>query len=344
MSPESGEKSPTTIASYGLAIKNAMAANGYDVQGLFSTAGIDKAPSNDPLDRLTTAQVAALFDECVKLTGNPAIGLTVARFMHPSSIHALGYSLLASSSLRDCCLRMVNYFRLVSEQAELATIEEEYRFYLRTRIISDALALESQDAWHAFVVRLFRLIYKPDFEPVSVSLARPCPPGYEAQYKKSFGESLTFDTPYWEICIATTDLDVPLSGGNREIALQNDQIIENYLTAMNKADIVSRVKQVIVQSLPSGQCSKKQVADEMAMSTSNLQLKLAERGYSFQDLLGQVRATLAKAYMEQGLVSLTEMSFLLGFSDSSSFTRAFRRWTGKSPRQYRSELQAGRQH
>jgi len=340
MSSKSPENDPTTIASYGLAIKNAMQANGYDVEDLFAAAGIDKVPSNDPMERLTTAQVAALFRECVKLTGNPAVGLTVARFLHPSSLHALGYSLLASSTLRDCCERMVRYFRLASQQAELSIIEEGDRFCLRTDKLTEGLAMESRDTWHAFVVRLLRLIYRPDFEPVSVKLGRSCPPGCEAQYQKSFGHSLTFDAPYWEICLDRAVVEEPLTGGNREIALQNDQIIENYLAAMDKADIVTRVKQVIIQSLSSGQCNKQRVANEMAMSPSSLQMKLAERGCSFQELLNQVRESLAMAYMEQGQVNITEMSFMLGFSDTSSFTRAFRRWTGKSPKEYRSDLAA----
>jgi AraC-like DNA-binding protein len=73
----------------------------------------------------------------------------------------------------------------------------------------------------------------------------------------------------------------------------------------------------------------------MAMSPSALQQKLAERNSSFQHLLNSVRQSLALAYMEQARVSITEMSFLLGFADNSSFTRAFRRWTGQSPRDYR---------
>ena len=74
------------------------------------------------------------------------------------------------------------------------------------------------------------------------------------------------------------------------------------------------------------------------MSSSGLQQKLAQQGTSFQDLLNTVRQSLALAYMEQSRVSITEMSFMLGFADTSSFTRAFRRWTGKSPSDFRREL------
>jgi AraC-like DNA-binding protein len=338
MNEKQTDRSPTTIGSYGLAIQKALEANGYDAAGIFAAAGIDHVPSNDPLERLTTAQVAALFRQCVELTGNPAVGLTVARFMHPSTLHALGYSLLASSSLRDCCDRLVNYFRLASEQGEMHITEENDRFCISTHILTEGLAFETIDAWSAFLVRLFRLLYKPDFAPVAVSLARPCPPGYEEQYRKSFHAPVTFDATCCEIYLDRATVDEPLMGGNREIAHQNDRIIEGYLAALDQADIITRVKQIIVQTLSSGNCSKQRVASEMAMSPSALQQKLAALDSSFQDLLNQVRQSLALAYMEQARVSITEMSFLLGFADTSSFTRAFRRWTGKSPRDYRREL------
>jgi AraC-like DNA-binding protein len=338
MKQQKPDHSPTTIGTYGLALQKALEANGYDAAGIFAAAGIDHVPSNDPLERLTTAQVAALFHECVKLTGNPAVGLTVARFMHPSTLHALGYSLLASSTLRDCCERLVNYFRLASEQGEMRISEDQDRFCISTHALATGVAFETIDTWHAFVVRLFRLLYKPDFAPIAVSLARPCPPGYEQQYEKSFHAPVTFDAPYSEICLDRAAVDEPLMGGNREIAHQNDRIIEDYMAALDKADIITRVKQIIIQSLSSGNCNKQRVANEMAMSPSALQQKLAERKSSFQELLNQVRQSLALAYMEQARVSITEMSFMLGFSDTSSFTRAFRRWTGKSPRDYRRDL------
>ena len=74
------------------------------------------------------------------------------------------------------------------------------------------------------------------------------------------------------------------------------------------------------------------------MSSRNLQLKLAVRGTNFQDLLDQTRHTLAMGYIEQSRLAITEISYLLGFSDLSNFTRAFKRWTGKSPSAYRDTL------
>jgi AraC-like DNA-binding protein len=332
------DKPHTTIGSYGLAIRKALEANGYDAHDIFSRAGIDHVPTNDPLERLTTRQVADLFTESVKITGNPAFGLTVARFMHPSALHALGYSLLASSTLRDCCERLVIYFRLASEQGEITIEEEGNEFRLCLHELVSGIAPETIDCWHAFLVRLFRLIHEPDFKPLAVKLTRPRPAGYEEQYEHSFHAPVSFDADYGEITLPRDSVDIPLVGGNREIAQQNDRIIDEYLTALDKADIVSQVKNLIIQSLSSGKCSKQRIAEELCISPSGLQQKLAQRDTSFQNLLNQVRKSLALAYIEQTRISITEMSFTLGFSDTSSFTRAFRRWTGKSPSDYRREI------
>jgi AraC-like DNA-binding protein len=82
------------------------------------------------------------------------------------------------------------------------------------------------------------------------------------------------------------------------------------------------------QSLSSGNCSKQRVVVEMGMSPSTLQQKLALRDSSFQGLLNGVWQSLTRAYKEQARISITERSFLQGFNDPGSFTRAFRRWTG----------------
>ena len=147
MSEKLSDQSPTTIGTYGLAMQKALEANGYDAKGIFASAGIDHVPSNSPLERLTTVQVVALFRECVKITGNAAVGLTVARFLHPSTIHALGYSLLASSTLRDCCQRLVNYFRLASEQGEMRITEDNERFAISTHTLAEGVAFETMDAY-----------------------------------------------------------------------------------------------------------------------------------------------------------------------------------------------------
>ena len=174
----SDSTSATTIASYTMAIHMALEANGHDAAAVFKAAGLSDAPSQDPLDRYTTVQMATLFREAVKSTGNPAFGLVAARFLHPSNVHALGYALLASATLRDACERLVYYFRIASNQGSYRIEESEGRFCLVLEVVADGVAFETIDAWNAFIIRVFRMIYRPDFKPLSVRLTRPLPEGY----------------------------------------------------------------------------------------------------------------------------------------------------------------------
>ena len=98
---------------------------------------------------------------------------------------------------------------------------------------------------------------------------------------------------------------------------------------------MKRVQGLIVADLASGTLSKKRVAEKLHLSPRNLQLKLAAKETSYQDILLNTRQRLALSYLNQSKFAITEIAFLLGYADSSNFTRAFRHWHGVSPTDYR---------
>lgn len=120
----------------------------------------------------------------------------------------------------------------------------------------------------------------------------------------------------------------PLAGASRELAQHNDQIVMQYLEKLNRDDIVT--------GLSGGNFSRVAIAASVNMSASTLQVKLARAGQSFQQMLDETRHELALGYIEQSRLLITEIAFMLGFSDLSNFIRAFKRWTGKSPTEFRS--------
>lgn len=128
----------------------------------------------------------------------------------------------------------------------------------------------------------------------------------------------------------------PLAGASRELAQHNDQIVMQYLEKLNRDDIVNRVRAHIVTGLSGGNFSRVAIAASVNMSASTLQVKLARAGQSFQQMLDETRHELALGYIEQSRLLITEIAFMLGFSDLSNFIRAFKRWTGKSPTEFRS--------
>lgn len=331
---------PSVIAGYALAIARALEHKGVDARRALRAAGLTEAVSNDPLQRLTSSQVTGLYRVCVEITHDPYFGLTVGRFIHASNIHAVGYALMASRSLLDFCLRLERYFALVSQSAALRVERNAQEVALRFRRQTD-LCGETEDAFLAFLLRFMRLLYRQDFSPLRVELHHACPNEGPQPYAQVFSVAPTFGHGESALVFNAETMEYPLPGACAELAQYNDRIAAEYLVKLDRADVAARVRAEIIKTLPTGDCTRSKVAREVRMSQAALQLKLAQRGTSFQDLLSETRRELALGYLAQRNLSVTEITFLLGFTDTSNFTRAFKRWTGISPTSYRAKLLHG---
>lgn len=324
----------TAIGSYGFSIARALEASGVDSGRVFDAAGIAKEFSADPLSRLSTAQITRLYRACVDVTNNPYFGLVVARFMQLSTIHALGFGLAASASLMDFCRRLQRYIRLASEVAAIDLIEAGGHVHLRFRHLVEACG-ETEDAFMGFVVLTMRSLYKPTFKPIAIELRRPMPFEGAEPYEQLTGAPVTFSNICSTFVFDRADMTHPLSGACAELAQVNDGIVINYLAKLDKSNVVIGVTKKIIELLPEGDCSRDRVAGALCMSSSNLQLKLLGQGTNFHQLLDDTRKELGCSYVLQPARSVTEITFLLGFANTSNFTRAFKRWTGSSPTEFR---------
>ena len=126
-----------------------------------------------------------------------------------------------------------------------------------------------------------------------------------------------------------------LPTANSDLLAHNERLMLDYLTRLDKDDVVNRVRAKLVDLLSMGEPSRELIAKELNMSVRNLQRKLQEQNTSYKDLLDDVRQDLAKQFINQSHISLGEISFRLGFATTSSFARAFKRWMGVSPGKYR---------
>jgi len=337
-SETSGPSNPSTIAAYAFAIASALEQQGVDPQVIFDQCDVPLQNTTDPMLRLTNAEISKLFAASVEATSNPSFGILVGESMHPGNLHAMGYALMASTSLRDFSQRLENYYKIVSQSAEFRTEESPGEFLLITGVVGPDICLETQDAFAALMIRFIRFIYNPAFNPIRVDLVRPEPSSDVQKYRDYFGCDIRFDCPEIVISIAPDCVDKPLPGASKELAQMHDQTTMQYLKRMDKQDIINRVRTMIVEELSSSAITKQRVADKLCMSPRSLQMKLAAKDTSFQEILDSTRESLALGYMEQSAISITEAAYLLGFSDVSNFTRAFKRWTSKSPREFRQSL------
>jgi AraC-like DNA-binding protein len=158
----------------------------------------------------------------------------------------------------------------------------------------------------------------------------PAPPD-AAYYFELFRCPIEFNSSATSMLISRETADQRLLGANEEMAKLSEHIVVKYLAHAEKQDIVNRVKAAIIDHLGSGRVSETLVAGTLSTTPRNLHRKLTRENTTFKQLLNEVRQDLAQQYISDRSMTLTEITFMLGFSEVSSFSRAFKHWTGKPP-------------
>jgi AraC-like DNA-binding protein len=325
----------STIGSWSAAILRALAARGLDAQRFARDAGIDPVALQAPDARVPRASLTRLWRLAVEATNDACFGLSVSRFTTQTSFHALGYAVLASTTLKEAFERIIRYRRLIGDVVQLSLTEhgDRYRFTIDVSA-PPGVPYEAVDAFTAVIVRQARLLYGDrTFNPLAVMLQRP-EPADSAPFRRLFRVEVAFAQPLNALEFARADVERRLPAANAELARQNEQVLVRYLARLEKARLSSRVEEEILNAFPDGAPSKQVVARKLGMSPRNLQRHLAREGTSFKELTNKARVTLARTYVEERRLSITEIAFVLGFADTSTFSRAFKRWTGTSPRDY----------
>jgi AraC-like DNA-binding protein len=326
---------PTTIATYALAIGKALEQQGIDSVGLFREAGLSGAYANDPLQRIPVTQMTRLFALCVEATGDRYFGLTVAQVTPLTSLHALGYSLMASDTLLDFGHRLARYFRLLSQVAEMRVDCADTEVALVATDLVETCP-ETQDAWLGLIVRFVRLLNQTPIDPIRVDFIHAMPPGGDAPYQAYFNCPVTFGGDANVLVFDRAAFDRKLEGSCPELAQINDTVVAGYIARLDRDDVVARVRAQIIARLDSDASDRDTIARDLGMAPATLARKLASQGSSFHDILDDTRRSLALGYLGQPQLPVTEIAFRLGFTDLSNFTRAFKRWTGKAPTAYRA--------
>ena len=323
------------MASVGVAVRMAMAERGLNADAVFADVGLDVGDINKHEARVPLAQATRLWARLVELTADPTFGLAVARFIRPSITHALGQSLLASTSIADAVVRIGRYDKTVTTGTELEVMPGAAHTDLLLRFPHQTIqpSPQGRDCMLALLMNSFRSLAGNDFLPLKITLSH-ADFGLAKRYRDVFGCEVQFGARRDSMRIDNKTFHKPSEYGNPELAREIDKISEHYLRKLDSPTTSVRVQHLIQQGLPSGQLSQDEIAKRLNRSISSLRRDLQNEGTSYKSLLEETRETLAKAYIEDGRHSLAEVAYLLGFSDQANFTRAFRRWTGSSPSKF----------
>lgn len=330
---------PTNLCSLVHLIWRALENAGCDPSRPFKEAGLNPDWLNRPGARYPWEKVQRLWGLAVDASGDPAIGLAAARLWHPTSLHALGFAWLASSTLKEGLERLVRYLSVASNAADIALHEERdvYRVSMLERaLLPRRYRDEALDAGFGIIVRMCRMSAGDDISPVLVVMSRETPLDVRP-YQAYFHAQLQFGADENHLMFRKSDLEAPLPTGNAELARVNEQVVVEYLARAEKARFNVRVRHKLIELLPRGDMSQSALANALHVSPRTLQRGLLEEGTSYRKLLDDVRRELAEGYLRDVRHSLGEIAYLLGFSDQANFSRAFKRWTGRTPSELRHD-------
>jgi AraC-like DNA-binding protein len=305
-----------------------------DPAPIFKRAGIDTGKLAVSGARYPWMAMQRLWIAASEATGDPCFGLSVGRNIRPTTFHALGFSWIASHTLLESLQRLVRYARLLTTApVTLSLSAEDDSWILHNTIRQEGLPGANQIAIDAFVmaiITLCRQTSNEQFAPKAVYFCRH-DRTHADTYIQAFSAPVFFDAPNGQIVFDKVTLEAPLPGDNLELALANDRIAEDYIEALDPSTVATAVRKLLIELLPTGDANQDAIARQMNRSLSTLQRQLSAERTNYKDIREHTRRDLAEQYVREGRYSLSQIAYLLGFSDQSNFSRAFRRWTGHSP-------------
>jgi len=316
------------------AFGRALDAAGCDGSALLRDAGFDLQDLGGPDARCPLTKTGQLWRVALEATGDPAFGAKLAKYFTHTAFHSLGYGLSASSTLKEAFERVQRYSHVVSDAVEYRFYRQGGEYHL---LIEPATEVppESIDALVGMHLRMCRGLIGREFSPLAIELRR-APPALLEDFERLWRAPLRFNAEHNRLRFDTQSLERVLDSGNPELARLSDAISARYLARIERDNVEARVRTVLARRLKHSEPTQEVVAEILNVSARTLQRKLGECGTTFKEILDETRHALALEYLSQPRYSVAEITHLLGFSCSSAFTRAFRRWTGRSPSDWRA--------
>ena len=328
----------TNLVSIGFVLVNVLKSYHLDYHKILKEAGFDADKEYLPTNRVPFKKIVKLWELTVQYSKDPCIGLVYATHIQPSSLHGLGFSFLASCTLKDGLERLVRFQRILSTQLRLTLKETDNGYGLFHMLINKKRSIQIPDAAiHgriASVYKICQLMMGPELRPLRVSFEHPEPQCID-KFTEFFNTEVTFNAGETGIVFDKQTCERMTSAANPELARINDRIVTHYLEQFEQRNLVTKTRKFIIDHLPSGVPKQSTIARDLNLSLRNFQRKLEQAETNYKTLLNEVRYEMASDYLSSSDYQIIQIAYFLGFSDPSNFGRAFKRWTGLSPQHFR---------
>lgn len=294
--------------------------------------------------RVAASTYLELLGHGVQLSGDEQLGLHLGEAVRPGYYGVLGYLIMSCATLADALHRQARYAALVGNLAQVDLADEQPREGLEPQVALSCrpclplhqrqLCEETLAGWVTFG----RWITGLDLSPTEVRFQHAAPAD-TAEYQRIFACPVLFGQADNALVFPRRLLATPLGQADAQVRLMLDAYADRLLGEIQRGhSVLDRVRLELSRQLPEAGADLQQIAARLALSPRTLQRRLREAGLSFHQLLDETRQQLALHYLADPALELAEIAFLVGFSEPGSLTRAFRRWTGQSPGEYRRQL------
>jgi AraC-like DNA-binding protein len=318
-----------------MAVPSVLAELGVVPEPLLAELDLDLATFTDPEHRVPYRTVARLFDRCVEATSCQYFGLLVGSRAGLSSLGVVGY--LASSAPNvGTALEILRHVNSVADAGGTVTLDcMEKIVSLGYDVVEPGLERTGQLAAAAIAIgfNILRALCGPQWQPHDVQFSFAAPRSL-ASFRKVFSLTPRFDQERCAIAFPARWLANPPPGADPILHRMMKERIDELL-AGDADDVVGRVRRLLRATVTTRRSSIDDAASTLRISTRTLKRRLAAAGTSFQQLRDEAQFEVARQLLRNTTIPAGQIAAIVGYSESSAFNRAFRRWAGVPPAEWR---------
>jgi AraC-like DNA-binding protein len=315
-------------------------SSGGDPDSILGRAHIQTRDLDAPHNELYLTQFCHLFEEAAQQTGNDNFGLQFGDAFKPNQLGALGYAATSSPTLSAALRNMETYFPAHQSKTSFGLLQDSDILWLSYRIFDQQIKKRRQDAELSIGVfcNIFRHCLGEDWAPLEIRFEHG-EPDHPSEHERRYNAPVRFGRRTNAIAFRRSDLDARMPSQDPYLF----SVIEPFLKSRcqliaDPVDFAETVRNQIMLNLGDNPPTLSEIADILGLSGQSFQRRLKEHGLTYHDLLKAARQDLALHYLKDPDVQLTEVAYLLGYSELSAFSRAFRAWAGMSPQRYRRNI------
>ncbi len=317
---------------------DACAKLGIDTEEILSSAGLSHGFIADVDKRIAAENADAVWRRAFEVAKDPYLALHAAEALPFGAYKVLDFIVANAPTIGEGLTRVLHYFPIVDPRATLTIAEEPEATTITMESAQGPLPGPAQEFTFAALVLRSRASTDIVWPLQQVHFAMEAPDN-SAEHERIFGCPIRFGQTRAQLVVSREIWDLPVSASNSALFGVLEEHATRLLDELSSAQplsLLDKIRAVLREELAGGDVRAVHVAKRLGFGERTLQRRLGEADTTYVAVLAKAREKRACEYLREPGISLAEVAFLLGFAEQSSFTRAFKRWTGKPPGDWRA--------